>query len=161
MISVVRNPGARALSEYNYARNGHRKKWLFQRFDAGLVAKAAHKYNFEGYLDFLREHKNVYGNIACKFLGIEDTRNIATHFAAHVFHIGRLEDLGSFVQGLRAKTGTPVNFPHLNKTASKAATSFGSSESRKLEDLYAQDFELYHWLSRAESRMAERSARRA
>jgi hypothetical protein len=148
MIALVRDPATRALSDYNYARAGHARKRWFQRFDAAVAAKAAYKYSFLGYLDFLLDNKETFGDIASRYLGVEAATHIPDHLAAHAFHIGRLEELENFVAGLREKTGTRADFPHINKTTQKTATVIGFVERRKIHDLYAKDYELYEWCGR-------------
>ncbi len=39
------------------------RKSLFARVDAGIQPKAAARWSFLGYLDFLHDHRDIYGNV--------------------------------------------------------------------------------------------------
>jgi hypothetical protein len=143
-ITLVRNPIGRSQSEYAYARAGHRRKHSLSKFDASLVAKAAARYSFEGYIDFLTDHRAAFGDIACRYVGLRTGENIAAHFAAHAYHFGTVDNLPAFARGLAVKSGQPVEERHLNPTTA-ARINLTPGERRKIERLYAGDFELYNW----------------
>lgn len=143
-ITLVRNPVDRSLSEYAYARAGHGRKHSLAKWDASLVAKAAGRYSFEGYLDFLTDHRAAFGDIACRYVGLKAGDDIAAHFAAHAYHFGTLDNLPAFARGLGAKAGRMVEERHLNPTTA-ARINLTPAERRKIERLYAGDFVLYDW----------------
>jgi len=159
-ITLVRNPTDRSLSEYAYARAGHRRKNSLARWDASLVAKAAARYSFEGYLDFLTDHRAAFADIACRYVGIRPGEDIAAHFAAHAFHFGTVDRLPTFVRGLGEKTGREIHLPHLNPTIAPAHVTLRQIEHRKIEKLYAGDFELYDWCRAQETPAAPRKTAR-
>ncbi|MBI3678691.1 MAG: sulfotransferase family 2 domain-containing protein [Proteobacteria bacterium] len=145
IITLFREPVARALSEYNYSRESYQKKHFLGRIDAAILPKAAGRYSFEGYLDYLLEHRHIYGDVASRYVGWNGTEPIGDFFANHVFHAGILEDANSFVHGLSEKMGRAVSFPHENRTEQVSAESVSRAERSRIEKLFARDFEIYAW----------------
>ena len=146
MITILRDPAARALSDYNYSRQGYFKKPWFNRFDAGILPKAAARYSFEGYLDFLTEYGGHYGNLASRYVGWNGFDDLALFFRRNVFHAGVLEKQQRFAQRLSEKLGRRLAFPHENRTGTVTALKITAAERAKIERLYARDFVLYDWM---------------
>jgi hypothetical protein len=146
MITVLRDPAARALSDYNYSRQGYFKKPWFNRFDAGILPKAAARYSFEGYLDFLAEHRALYGNLASRYVGWNGSDDLALFFRRNVFHAGTLEQHDAFAEGLSEKLRRKLDFPHENRTRTAAALKIAAGARARIERLYARDFVLYEWV---------------
>jgi len=146
MIFIQRDPVARALSEYNYGRESQRRKNPLSRLDAGLLHKIALRRNFEGYLDFQLEHADVYGDVACRFVGWDGAEDLRGHFERNVFHAGTLEDNEVFAARLSEKLGKPLAFPHRNRTDKADETTVSAAARAKIERLYARDFALYEWV---------------
>ena len=145
IITLMRNPYQRSLSEYRYARANQLGKPRLSRFDAHAVALMAAKYDFEGYLDFLTEHRDIYGDIASRFLGFDGV-DPADFFQRNVFHAGILELANEFARGLAAKTGRVGGFPHLNETGGSKLAELSQTARRKIAQLYERDFVLFDWL---------------
>ena len=148
IITILRDPMSRVVSEYHYVRRSYFRKNPLFRFNNKLLRKIAGRNDFSGYLAFLLEHKNVYGNIACRYLGWDGREPLPRFFAANVFHSGILEDNQAFARGLSEKLGRPIGFPHQN-LAEKFETSVGAKERAVAEKIYDRDFELYAWQKRA------------
>lgn len=146
MITLLREPVARVLSEYNYSRQGYFKKPWFNRFDAGVLHKAAARWSFAGYLDFLGEHGELWGNLASTYVGWDGAEDLAAFFARNVFHAGVLEEPQRFAAGLSQKLGVPLTFPHHNRTTMTTTRDVGAAELARIERLYARDFALYRWV---------------
>ncbi|MDE3115006.1 MAG: sulfotransferase family 2 domain-containing protein [Pseudomonadota bacterium] len=146
MITILRDPAARALSDYNYSRQSYFKKTWVCRFDAGILPKAAARYSFEGYLDFLTEHCVLYGNLASRYVGWNGSDDLRLFFRRNVFHAGTLEKHRTFAKGLSEKLGRKLDFPHENRTGTAAATAIGADARAKIERLYARDYVLYQWV---------------
>jgi Sulfotransferase domain len=143
IISILRDPYERVRSEYNYARQSFRKKRLLERADAGLLPKMATRYSFTGFLDFLLEHKSVYGDIAAAYLGWRVDEPLGAFDAQNVFHCGVLEKPAAFVKGLSDRLGRLVEMPHLNRTFGAGADALDAAQKQRIEALYPRDFELY------------------
>lgn len=152
-LTVVRNPTTRVISEYAYARAGHKRKPWLSRFDASLTAKAAARYDLEGYVRFLYDRADVYGNLACRYIGLKPGTDMATHIATHAFQIGTVDNMALFARELCRKTGTAASTPHLNATIRKVDHLPTPRERSFIEQLYARDFELYEHCLRREAQL--------
>jgi len=146
MITILRDPESRILSDYNYAREGYFKKPLLNRFDAGVLHKAAARYDFEDYLDFLLDHHQLYGNWASTQIGWDGEANLRDYFDRHMFHAGVLERRERFTEELSQKLGRPLSFPHENRTRVVEQRSVSKKARAKIERLYDRDMTLYAWV---------------
>lgn len=146
IITLLREPLARARSEYDYMRRGYLKKPPLSRFDASVLHKAAGRYDFDSYLDYLLAHRAVYGDVACRYLGWNGDEDLARFFAANVFHCGVLERSAEFEQGLSEKLGLAFALPHENRVAVERPT-LTRAQGARLEAVYPRDCELYDWVN--------------
>ena len=145
MITIFREPGGRVRSEYNYSRQGYLARGLFRRFDSGMRHKAAGKYDFDGFLDFLLDNRALYGDVAARYVGWDGQENLGEFFARHVFHSGVLERSEAFEQGLSEKMGFKLSFPHENRAKKTYDSGMTAAQQSKVEQIYARDFALYEW----------------
>jgi hypothetical protein len=109
-----------------------------------------------GYLDWLLDRRESYGDVASRLLGWDGFDPIADYFAANVFHAGVLEDAAGFASGLAEKLSRPVLFPWANTTLQRRVDGANAEERRRIERLYSRDFELYEFVL-AESRRRGRA----
>jgi len=158
-IALVRDPIDRSLSEYAYARAGFIRKSALEKYDAGRTAQIAGRFSYEGYLDFLLEHRALYGDIACRYLGLAGIENVAAHFAEHIFHFGTVDNLVAFAHTLGRKTGQDIAVEHLNRTSATVRQIPTRAEQSKLKQLYAGDFALHEWCRKHEPAVATQSVR--
>jgi hypothetical protein len=115
------------------------------------LARSAGRYSFAGFVDFLMERRLVYGNIACRYLGIANPAAIKQHFADHMHHIGRVEDPQSFAAGFKKKSGRDVPLPHENRTKRITTGTVTQAERGKLMQIYEDDCCLYEHCRAAEA----------
>ncbi len=146
MITLLRDPVERVRSEYNYARQAMGTKNIFNRFDAGVMPKIASRNDFSGFLDFLFEHREAYGNLASRYIGWNGKEDLAGYFARNVFHAGVLEDSERFAADLSKKIGKPLTFPQINRVKTPTATEITKSQRSRIEQIYPLDFTLYEWV---------------
>jgi hypothetical protein len=151
MIALIRNPVDRSLSEYAYARAAFRRKRSWMKLSTSLLTRIAGRYSYEGYLDFLIEHGSLFGNIACKYLGIAPHASFEEHFAKHAYHFGTVDNLRAFAQSLGCKTGRNIPLDHLNRSSVPTDRVLTRATFAKLERLYATDFEVYEWCRKREN----------
>src|SRR5262249_30301664 len=145
LITLFREPGVRVHSEYHYFRETHLKRNALTRFDAGLRPKIAAKYSFDGYLDFLLERRAVYGDLAARYVGWDGAQRLSAYFDDNVFHAGLLEEQGAFAQGLCAKLGMEISFPHRNVTAARPKELLTNHQRQKVAEIFPRDLALYEW----------------
>lgn len=145
IITLLREPIARARSEYEYMRRGYVRKSRLNRFDASVLHKRAGQLDFDSYLDFLFEHRAIYGDIVSQYLGWDGADDLAEFFARHVFHCGVLERSKEFARGLSEKLGRPFALPVENRTAG-GRPEITSRQRTLLEQIYARDMALYDWV---------------
>jgi hypothetical protein len=146
MITLLREPIARARSEYDYMRRGYARKPRLNRFDAGVMHKRAGRLDFDAYLDFLFAHRAIYGDIASQYLGWDGQDNLASFFARNVFHCGVLERSDELARALSEKLGRPFVLPTENRTAGERP-EITARQRALLEQIYARDIALYSWVS--------------
>lgn len=154
-VALLRDPVARCVSEYNYSRQNHLSRGFFKRLDSKIQPKIAARYSLVGYLDYMIERREAYGDLASQYLAWDGQTPLAAHFQANVFHAGVLEHAATFVLGLSEKLGREVALPWANSTLERAAPTADAEARRRIETLYARDFELYEFV-RAESEQLAR-----
>ena len=147
IITLLREPLTRARSEYDYMRRGQLRKPPLRRFDSSVLHKAAGRYDFDSYLDYLFDRRAIYGDIACQYLGWDRSEEISEYFARHIFHCGVLERSVEFAEGLAEKLGRPFIFPHENREPAQRP-EITAAQRAKIECIYARDLVLYDWVAR-------------
>jgi hypothetical protein len=145
IIALLREPVARARSEYEYMRVGYRRKAWINRFDASVLHKRAGRLDFDSYVDFLFAHRGIYGNIASQYIGWNGTGGLAGFFAQNVFHCGVLERSGDFAHTLSQKLGRPFALPVENRTTGERPAITARQHSL-IEQIYSRDTALYNWV---------------
>jgi hypothetical protein len=145
IITLLREPVARALSEYEYLRRNYLRKPRLSRFDASVLHKAAGRYDFDSFLDYLSAHQQIYGDIACRYVGWDGAEDLTSFIASNVFYCGVLERSDEFARGLASKLGKPFFLPHENRDATERP-DVTPSQRAKLERIYARDMVLYEWV---------------
>ncbi|NBB15719.1 hypothetical protein GVN21_10170 [Caulobacter sp. SLTY] len=142
-VTLMREPAERARSDYNYARAGYLKKKPWQRFDAHILAGAAGRYDFAGFLDFQLDHPEVFGDLAAAYLGWPEGKSLDAHLTETLWDWATLETADKLAARLTARMGKPVAFGRHNKTQTIARSDISADERAKIERLCARDYELY------------------
>ncbi|MGH6888037.1 MAG: hypothetical protein ACREHF_02385 [Rhizomicrobium sp.] len=142
IITLLRDPFDRARSEYDYMRRGFLRKPRWGRIDASILHKAAGRYDFDSYLDYLFSHRAIYGDVACRYLGWNGRDDLERFFALNVFQCGVLERSADFATALAEKLGRPFALPHENRVEDERP-AFTRAQRAKLEAIYPRDLELY------------------
>jgi hypothetical protein len=145
MITLLREPAQRSLSEYNYARQVYERRHPVRRLTVALISKMAGTRDYDGFLDFMEEHRDVYGDISSRYIGWDGAENLSSYFARSVFHAGVLEERDRFAQGLSEKLGVPLAFPHQNQTVLKSETAITPAQRARIARIFPRDMALYDW----------------
>lgn len=159
-VTLLRHPAVRCLSEYNYSRDAYLRKLPGIRFDAGLRAKIAARYSFDGYIDFLIEHRKTDGNISTQFLGLRSRQDISVFELQSVFHWGTLENHAHQRLQLHFKLKTPV-LPEAifrNRTIRRSVDSPSLAHMGRIHDLYLLDFENWEHIGQQEKSLPQIAA---
>ncbi len=141
-ITILRDPVARFISEYNYSRNSANRRPAPLRFDLAFSKKMALQHDINAYASIMLEHKPMVGNIACELLSITSSDQIAPRLD-DLFHVGVLEDIDGFVAGLSEKAGTRLEMTRSNVTPNRTAVAIDADTRAKIEALYDLDMELH------------------
>lgn len=142
-FTLLREPGERARSDYNYARAGYLRRKPWQRFDSHIAAKIAGRFDFEGFLSYQLEHPEAFADIASAYVGWAPGADLEAHLAASLWEWGVLEDNEAFARRVSERIGRPVAFGRSNTTREVEQLDIGQAERRLIERLYARDLELY------------------
>ncbi|MFN3859004.1 MAG: hypothetical protein ACK4RV_14775 [Caulobacter sp.] len=142
-VTLLRDPAARALSDYNYARAGFLKKKPWQRFDAHILAKMAARYDFAGFLDYQLDHREAFEDIACAFVGWEKGADLNAWLADNLWDWGVLEKADALAARIGERTGRPAAFGRHNATGRMEKAEVSAAERTRIDRLYARDHELY------------------
>lgn len=142
-ITLLRDPAARILSNYNYDRLGFQKRSpARQRYLTGQLQAAGR--SFLDYLHYMAdaERRSVLPAVAY-VTGDETPADPFDFLRERYFHWGVLERLDLFAAGLGEKTGREVAPEWGNRTPERERTELTTEERRLIERVFAQDIELY------------------
>jgi hypothetical protein len=136
MITMLRDPALRSLSEYNYARQTYLVRNPLRRLTAPTLPKICGTRSFDGYLDFLIENADVYANFAAQYVGWDGAPALSSFFETNVFHAGVLENNREFAERLSQKLGRRLSFPtQRRKNHSVTAQQDRKTQSARLRAL--------------------------
>jgi hypothetical protein len=143
-ITLLREPLARALSEYNYIRSGYLKRNRLQRAYMHGRIRAAGTYSFPGYLAYLDEHTAGNANTMSAFaLGPQPVSDPLAFLQTNYFHFGVLEHFDMFAAELSRKLGAAMQPRQANVTARREAHALSSADRPVFERIYGRDIALY------------------
>ena len=144
LITLIRHPVYRLLSDYNYKRNGYKKRNFVKKLYHGGRIMAAGKYSFEGYIDFLSDNNIPTGRVASHFiLGDTAIQDKKAFMQEKYFAFGTVEKLDTFKKSFESKTGTQTEVVHKNITHNKHRSELSQKEIQAAEKYCAEDMELY------------------
>ncbi|MEE8439625.1 MAG: sulfotransferase family 2 domain-containing protein [Micropepsaceae bacterium] len=145
IITLLREPAARCRSEYEYCRNSYLRSSHLRRIDTSARCKAAGKYSFDGFLDFLLDWREGYGDVAASYMGWDGDQDLGAFHEENVFHSGTLEQSQKFENGLSEKMNMRIRMPHDNTGVSEERFTITRAQQEKIEHIYPRDFQLYEW----------------
>ncbi|MDQ0464899.1 hypothetical protein QO010_002683 [Caulobacter ginsengisoli] len=142
-VTLLREPGERARSDYNYARAGYLRRRPWQRFDSHIAAKIAGRFDFEGFLSYQLQHPQAFADLASAYVGWTPGADLEAHLAASLWDWGVLEESEAFARRVSERVGKPLVFGRSNTTGQVEQLDISAAERRLVDRLYARDLELY------------------
>lgn len=142
-VTLLRDPAARILSNYNYDRLGFQKRSpARRRYLTGQLQAAGR--SFIDYLNYMadEERRSVLPAVAY-VVGDEASADPFDFLRERYFHWGVLERLDLFASGLAEKTGREVPLEWGNRTPERERSELTTDERRLIERVFARDIELY------------------
>ncbi|WGM37418.1 sulfotransferase domain-containing protein [Caulobacter sp. NIBR1757] len=141
-VTLLRDPAARALSDYHYARAGYLKKKPWQRFDAHRLARVAAERDFAGFLDFQLDHAEVFSDPAAAFLGWRQDQPLEPWLADNLWDWATLETAENLAKRIAERLDRPTLFGRHNSTEA-GRLEITADERRRIDRLCARDQTLY------------------
>lgn len=143
LVTVIRDPFERILSDYNYARLSYDKKPSVSK-KYRTKAYVAGNYSLEGYIDYLRESRPVYKRFMSRFiLGKNNIDDPVSFLEENYFSYGVLERMDLFVGDFHKKSGVELIQQKANVTNSKAIDDLSNSARKLIADFCEEDIHLY------------------
>lgn len=142
-VALLRDPLTRVRSEYAYERLKYPERDALRGFRSRTLPRAARRYSFEGYVDWLYDRRETYANLASRFLGWSGEGPAWRFLGSNLLHVGVLEASDVFAQGLSWKLNRQIRLPLANVTPGEPV-GVGSLRTRaRIEALYENDFRLH------------------
>jgi hypothetical protein len=144
LITILRHPVYRLLSEYNYGRVGYQRRPALRRLlHRGRLA-AAGEYSFEDYIHFLRDNNIERSRFLQHYLIGNNRPDDAVDFMdKNYFLYGTIEGFDRFVEQFNDLTGLNASPVTTNVTQNKARPTLNSREISLAERFCESDLNFY------------------
>ena len=145
LVTLIRNPMDRIISEYNYTRLGYLKRNKFQKLYHRNKLMAAGKYDLEGYLSFMNDHDDEYGRFMKNYILGKDFSggNELDFMLENYFSFGTVEKIEKFIGDFKNKTGITLTQQNQNITKQKKVNTLSPKEVALIEKICGEDIDLY------------------
>ena len=143
LITVIRDPFDRMLSDYNYSRTSFNKKnFISQKYKNKIYV--AGNYSLEGYISYLRENQPLYGRYISRFVVGKDKIKDPTEFIENnYFSYGILERMDLFIEDFYKKSSIKLVQEKTNVTKSRKVIELSTSEKNAIAKFCDEDIHLY------------------
>lgn len=144
LVTLIRDPYERMLSDYNYSKNSYRsKKSPIKRYNKRLYVSA--NYSLEGYISYLKETQPVFGRYMSRFvIGKESVSNNLEFMNRNYFSYGLLERMDLFIEDFYKKTNVRLMQRNANITKNKKKFELSQSEKLAISKFCEEDIDLYN-----------------
>lgn len=143
LISVIRDPYNRMLSEYNYSRTSFNKKnFISKKYKNKLYI--AGNYSFEGYISYLKENQPLHGRYISRFLiGKNKHTNPMEFLQDNYYAFGVLERMDLFINDFYKKSNIRLTQQKANITKSRKYNELSTNERNAVSKFCEEDIDLY------------------
>ena len=147
LVSVIRDPYDRMLSDYNYFRNSfYKKNFISQKYKNRQYI--AGNYDLEGYISYLAENQPLFGRYISRFIiGKEKVDNPIEYIQSNYFAFGVLERMDLFIDDFYKKSGIKLTQQKANITKSKKVNQLSDSQRNAISKFCEEDIDLYKTIS--------------
>lgn len=147
LVTVIRDPYDRMLSDYNYFRNSfHKKNYFSQKYRNRLYI--AGNYDLEGYISYLAENQPLFGRYISRFIiGKEKVNNPVEFIQSNYFAFGILERMDLFIEDFFKKSGIKLIQKKANITKSKKVYELSTKQRKAISKFCEEDIDLYQNIS--------------
>jgi hypothetical protein len=149
LITLIRDPYERMLSDYNYSKNSYKNKNSpLKKFNKRLYVAA--NYSLEGYISYLKETQPIFGRYISRFvIGKESVSNNLEFMNENYFSYGLLERMDLFIEDFYKKTNVRLIQQKSNITKNKRKINLSESEKRSISKFCEEDIALYNEIQRS------------
>jgi len=149
LITLIRNPYERILSDYNYSRNSYsNKNFSLKKFNKRLYASK--NYSLEGYISYLKENEPMMSRQLSRYLiGKETVSDNLKFMNEHYFAYGVLDKIDIFIENFYKKTNVRLRNQKVNITKNKMKVSLSESEKLVISKFCEEDIELYNQIKQS------------
>lgn len=147
VISLMRDPFDRFVSDYKWAKFGYSKRGPIRRlYHSGRIAAADG--SLSDYFDFMQKYPEHYQNELSKYLVPEGRVGDALGFIReHYFAFGTIEHLDAFQRVFAERSGIEIALKHSNKSPLDLTVSYDQGLLRAFREFNAVDYALFDEVS--------------
>jgi len=154
LVTLLRHPVDRLISEYNYSRASFHNKRLSSKLLYTNERSHAGEGSLSDYVAYLEANTQSKNSFQLDYLVDPTWRGDPVDFLdKHYFCYGVVEDLNGFRRDFEGKAGTTLDLKSLNRSSGENRESISTSLRNRIERLCAKDMVFYQCVV---ARLAER-----
>lgn len=150
LVTLLRDPVDRFISEYNYSRNSYQNKgFLSQRLYTDERSYAG-RYSLEDYVTYLETTSLSKHEYQLEYVVDLNFQGDPIEFMEkNYFCYGLVENMAAFKSDFLAKTGVELKLQNLNRSSGSSKVSISKSLRTRIETLCSKDIEFYNHIKQS------------